>query len=271
MFDHSMAAGIVAAKVGDSPCGVVSILFLVAFGALIHYLVKKSQKEREAAGGVHRRSGGRSVAGNVLERSDSCRRLARELGLEFHPADPWNLPERYADFALFSVGHSRLASNVIAGDLGGSPVVLCDYECKVGEGLNEGERRFQVAVLELPIVAPLLEVLSEKGSGEIASWVGDKDLLFEDSEFNMRCHTRCEEPKFAYEIFHAGLVRYMLSCGRRPNLAMRGPVMILYFEGRGDVELFQHMLSVGRHVIESIQEDVRITRGPAADEGRPAQ
>jgi len=275
VFDHNLPAyilGSAGSSGGKDPACAWFVLIAVGFAVLIHlvrWLRKQGEDEQHTSVAPRRPLGRQAPGADVLERSDACRRFARERRAEFHPADPWDLPKKYADFPLFTVGLARQASNVIVADVGGSPVVLCDYEFKTSNDPDEAPRRFQVAVMELPIIAPPLEMQCEKPAAETASWAGDKDLLFENDEFNRRCRIGCGEPKFAYEIFHAALIRYLMSLGRRPNLAMLGQVMILYYDGRAGVDVFEQLMSVGRQVIESIQEDVLIRRAPAApDEGR---
>lgn len=79
------------------------------------------------------------------------RRLARqahERGLKFFPEDPYDVPRRYADFAVISSGHSPCANNVTAGGVGARPVRAFDFRCELGHGTRRTTRLCSVAVGE---------------------------------------------------------------------------------------------------------------------------
>jgi len=235
--------GLAAAVAGAIPCllfGAVAALIVVA----VIWGMKKARERREALA-----------------------RLAAEWGIRFYADDPWDLAARYGGFDLFNSGHSRRASNILAGDIGGRPVVMCDYQYKTGSGKNESTHTFQAAVLEMPIVAPRLQMRRENVLDRIAEWVGHGDLNFESEEFSRRYHVKCEEPKFAYDILHERLIEYLLGCGEAPTLAMSGPLMVLAFDGTGTADVFRRLLGIGEHIIGSIPDYVLTARGTAAAKG----
>jgi hypothetical protein len=266
-----MLAEILAAKVGNEPWFGCCMMVLLAVAVIVGLLVKKGQKALKAQAEARSRTPvRRPAAGQVVDRGQERRQAANQTanslgeGLEFHASDPWDLPEKYNDFDLFEAGHARQATNVMAGDFDGRPVILCDYEYKTGQGLAEAVHRCQVAVMELPIVAPRLEMRNQDDFAKIPSWAGHTNLLVANAEFNRRFHVRCEEPTFAFEIIHAGFIRYLLGCVRVPNMVMKGSVLLLTFDGRGDVDLVRQLLAFGQNVIGSLQESVLMTRGSGA-------
>ena len=97
------------------------------------------------------------------------RRLARQAhvsGLKFFPDDPYDVPRRYADFAVISSGHSPRANNVTAGSVGPGNVRLFDFRCELGHGTSRLTRRYSVAVAE-----------AEKNLDHLLMWHGeDADL-----------------------------------------------------------------------------------------------
>jgi hypothetical protein len=202
------------------------------------------------------------------ERREAMARLARELGFEYYPDDPWNLEDKYAMFELFGRGHSRGASNVICGEVDGRAVVAFDYRYTTGSGKNQSTHSCQALVMGLPIVAAGLRMRSESLFDRVASWVGYDDIDFESDEFSRRYHVACDDRRFAYDILHARLIDYLLGCGSVPNLEMQGPLMVL-FESQGDAANVRRLLAIGREIVASIPDYVRSARGigqPAGDE-----
>ena len=202
------------------------------------------------------------------QRREAMARLAAGLGFEYYPDDPWGLEDRYAMFELFGRGHSRQASNVLCGELDARAVVAFDYRYKTGSGKNESTHSCQVLVMGLPIVAAGLRMRTETVFDRVASWVGWDDIDFESDEFSRRYHVKCEDRRFAYDIFHARLIDYLLACGRAPNLEMKGTLMVL-FDSQGDVENVRRLIAIGREIVASIPEYVLKVRGigqPAGDQ-----
>ncbi len=104
--------------------------------------------------------------GKVLRR----RRLARdahESGMKFFPDDPYDVPRRYADFAVISSGHSPCANNVTAGRLGGRILRAFDFRCELGHGTRRLTRRYSVVVAETHQVQPSL-LMWHSGDADLA-------------------------------------------------------------------------------------------------------
>jgi len=202
------------------------------------------------------------------ERREAMARLAKELGFEYFPDDPWDLQDRYAMFELFGRGHSRRASNVICGEMDGRAVVAFDYRYTTGSGKNQSTHHCQGVVLGLPIVAAGLRMRSESLFDRVASWVGWDDIDFESDEFSRRYHVACDDRRFAYDIFHARLIEHLLACGDVPDLEMKGALVLLHDRQR-EAENVRRLLGIGREIVASIPDYVRSARGigqPAGDE-----
>jgi len=201
------------------------------------------------------------------ERREAMARLAARLGLRYYADDPWDMPSRYGHFDLFQHGHSKRASNILAGDLDGRSVVAFDYRYKTGSGKNETTHHYQGAVLETPIVAPRLRMRQESVLDRVASWVGYDDIDFESDEFSRRYHVKSEDRRFAYDILHARLIDYLLQCGTAPAMEMQGPLMLVYDSGHGSVANVQRLLVIGQEVIRSIPDYVLKARGAGPPPG----
>ena len=92
--------------------------------------------------------------------------LAHEKGRRFFRDDPYDIPRRYAGFALISCGHSPRANNVTDARLGGRPARTFDFRAELGHGARRQTRYFCVAVTEAPAVG-----------GEVLLWHdGDREF-----------------------------------------------------------------------------------------------
>lgn len=200
------------------------------------------------------------------QRREAMAALAAELGLAFYPDDPWDIPRRYGHFDLMGTGHARRAANVLSGRIDGRTVIAFDYRYKTGSGKNESTHSYQAVVLELPILAARLRLRRESVFDTIASWVGHDDIDFESDAFSRRYHVKCEQPKFAYDIFHTRLIEYLLACGTSPSIEMNGPLVMVY-ESPSGPEGIRRLITIGREIIRSIPGYVLNERGIAQPPG----
>jgi hypothetical protein len=225
--------------------GQCFIFVLVAAGivALIVYSVINARKRREAAA-----------------------RFAADLGFQYYPDDPFDIPSRYGQFELFGRGHSRSASNVICGQIDGRDVTLCDYRYTTGSGKNKTTHYYQAALQTMPILGARLEMRRESLFDRVASWVGHDDINFESAEFSRLYHVKCDDRKFAYDIFHARLIEYLLACGTAPTIEMSGPTLLVC-DTQGDLEKLRRLMAVGQEIIRSIPEYVLNQRGIGRQQG----
>lgn len=81
---------------------------------------------------------------------------AHRMELRFSPDDPFDVPRRYADFALVHCGHSPRASNVTYGRVGGCPVRAFDFRYEVGHGTRRSARHYSVIVVETDLSLPFV-------------------------------------------------------------------------------------------------------------------
>ncbi len=200
------------------------------------------------------------------KRREEMNRLAAELGFRYYPDDPWGLPTRYAGMDVFQQGHSRKASNILAGEMQGRSVLLFDYQYTTGSGKDETTTYYLVGLFEMPILAPRLWLRRESIFDAVASWFGHDDIGFESTEFSRRYHVKCEERKFAYDIFHARLIEYLLASGDTPAMEMNGPLMVLY-QGLKGIDQIRRLLTIGTEIIHGTPDYVLHERGVPATRG----
>jgi hypothetical protein len=83
-----------------------------------------------------------------VRRRDRLARAAHEAGLLFSAEDPFDVPRRYARFALVGGGHSGRAMHVTYGRLGGLPVRAFDFRYEIGHGTRRQGRHYAVVAVE---------------------------------------------------------------------------------------------------------------------------
>jgi len=190
------------------------------------------------------------------KRRQEMQALAQAWGFAYYADDPWDLPAWYSGLDLFTHGHSKKASNVLSGEVDGRTVVAFDYRYTTGSGKNRSTHHFQAVVYLLPIRAPRLRLRQENVLDRMASWVGWDDLDFESDEFSRRYHVACDDRRFAYDIFHARLIEYLLECRQSPDMEMNGLFLIVYDSGSGEVANFERLRTIGRTVVAMIPDYV---------------
>ena len=187
--------------------------------------------------------------------------LARKWGFDFYPSDPWDLPTWYCRLDLFNHGHSKKAENVMSGEVDGRTVVAFDYRYTTGSGKNSRTHHHQAVVFLLPIDAPAVRMRPENVLDRMASWVGWDDIDFESDEFSRRYHVSSEDRRFAYDLFHARLIDYLLRCGTSPHMETGGVFLLLYDKGRGQVQNVDRLIMIGQTVVAMIPDYVLKARG----------
>jgi len=92
-----------------------------------------------------------------LRQSRRTRALARAAhgsGFRFAQDDPFDLPQRYARFAVIGCGHSVRACNVMYGRVGGWAVRAFDLGFELGHGTRRIVRKCRATVLETDVSLP---------------------------------------------------------------------------------------------------------------------
>ncbi len=97
-----------------------------------------------------------------VRRRNRLARAAHEAGLLFSADDPFDVPRRYADFALVGAGHGGRATNVTYGRLGGLPIRAFDFRYEIGHGTRRHTRHYAVVVVEADAPLPTFSLWSSR-------------------------------------------------------------------------------------------------------------
>jgi hypothetical protein len=142
--------------------------------------------------------------------------------------DPFGIEARYGGFAALARGHSRAASNVFHGTRNGREAVCFDYKYVTGSGKNRHTHRLSGAIISLGVPTPRLCVRPEGFFDRIAEFVGMDDIDFESAEFSRTFHVTSDNRKFAFDVFHARAMEYMLRLPRRFTMELRGGQVMVH-------------------------------------------
>lgn len=153
------------------------------------------------------------------KRREALLALARELGWGFDPSKDYSHDDEFANFEIFRKGRSRAAYNTLSGqlDVGGRScdARMGDFRYKVTHGSGKNRRthtyRFSYLIVTLPYWGvPALLIRPEGVFDKIASAIGFDDIDFESEEFSRRFYVKSSDRRFAYDVIHARMMRFLL-------------------------------------------------------------
>ena len=124
-----------------------------------------------------------------LRRANRLARASHDMGMRFSSVDPFDIPRRYAEFALVGGGHSPQAHNVTYGRIEGRLARAFDFRYEIGHGTRRSTRRYSVVTVESdpPMPAVLLwdrsdvefaPLRARQACGSVGRWAlcGDEEF-----------------------------------------------------------------------------------------------
>jgi hypothetical protein len=154
--------------------------------------------------------------------------LAASWGFRWEGGDdPFGIAERYDRFGAIRRGSDRSASNVFHGTRNGRPVVCFDYQYETGSGDSSKTHRLSGAILDLGVHTPRLLVRPEGFMDKLAELVGLDDIDFESAEFSRTFYVTASRRKFAFDVFHARAMDYMLALPHRYSMEFDGGLVMV--------------------------------------------
>lgn len=161
-------------------------------------------------------------------RREALAAFAATWGFTWHGGkDPLAIEVRYGEFSALARGHSRGASNVFNGCRNGRQIVCFDYRYKTGTGKNQTAHSFSGAVIGMGYTFPHLLVRPENFLDKMAELVGMNDIDFESAEFSRNFFVKSENRKFAFDLFHARAMEYLLAQPAPYTMEFSGEEMLI--------------------------------------------
>ena len=153
--------------------------------------------------------------------------LAGSWGFSWYGEDPFDIAGKYKAFHAVSRGHSPRAYDVFAGDRHGHETTCFDYRYTTGSGKSQSTHHLSGALLRHGHPFPELLVRPENLLDKLAEFVGFDDINFESAEFSRTFYVKSKDRKFAFDLFHARAMEYMLAQPRRYALEFRGDTVLI--------------------------------------------
>ena len=115
------------------------------------------------------------------KRREGIQQLAGQLGIEYREELAPDDREVFAKFALASLGHNRVISNILIADSGEIRMVIFDYRYTVGSGKNKSTPKQTVVMAQSgELSVPTFQLSPESLFQKIAGLFGFSDINFED-------------------------------------------------------------------------------------------
>ena len=174
------------------------------------------------------------------KRREALAALARTRGLAFDPSTDASHDVRFARFAMFRKGRSRVAYNTISGtlDLGGRSLAVRTGDFRYRESRGSGKNRRTVTIRLSYLIAwnpfgsvPETIVRREGVFDRLKGMLGFDDIDFESVEFSRRFHVSSEDKRFAYDLIDSRMMEFLLRTAP-PAFELEGD-LICVSDGRG--------------------------------------
>jgi hypothetical protein len=175
--------------------GIVTVIIIILILVIVSYYNKQRQKAFE--------------------------RLAETLNFTFSAKGDQSTLDAMRCFHLFSQGHSRKISNVLAGKFNDIPVTVMDYRYVTGGGKSSHTWQQTVITIESPKLAlPVFILRPENLFDKIGSAFGKKDINFETAPlFSKRYMLRGDDEPSIRVRFNQWIIDYY---EQHPGLSTEG-------------------------------------------------
>lgn len=163
----------------------------------------------------------------AAKRREELFQLSVNLKLDFFHDDMIGAMVSHMQFRELSVGHSRKASNIMAGDFHGNKLTMFDYQYTTGSGKSKETHYLSFAVLDTCMGFSEMMIREEGLLDGLASAIGFDDIDFESEEFSRKFYVRAEDKKFAYDVIHPRMMQFLLA-NIGWNVHMLGSSILVY-------------------------------------------
>ena len=188
------------------PLIFVGFIALVIAGAIFSYHLKKKRREAFAL-------------------------VARQLGMEYWPQDPFGLLAE--PFALFQKGDGRGIENVIAGAYQTLDVKAFDYWYYDESTNSNGQTsktyyRFDCVIVPIDAACSPLTIDNENVLTRLADALSFHDIQFESEDFNRAFNVKSPDRKFANDFVDARMMQWLLQNGEGTAFEVMGDRLMCY-------------------------------------------
>ena len=148
-------------------------------------------------------------------RREAFQALAQRLGMRYQKKDP-SIAQRFEFLDKLRQGEDRYAFNILDGQFEEQPVMLFDFHYETHSTDSKGRREthdhyFSFFILFEEKIFPELRIYPENILSKLGQMLGYHDIDFESAEFSRAFTVRSKDKKFAYDICHTRMMRYLLA------------------------------------------------------------
>ncbi|HMO34636.1 MAG TPA: hypothetical protein PKA06_01205, partial [Gemmatales bacterium] len=170
--------------------------------------------------------------------------LAAETGGQLHLHDVYRFTSSQ-EYPLFRNGHSRKVQYLLECQKDNHSFIYFDYQYKTGSGKNQATHSLSGMMITMPIYGPALTLRCENFLDRIASFMGFDDINFELESFNRAFRVHCADKKFAYDVFHTGMMEFFLEHKQGLIMEWCGMKALFYFSParrfqKADIDYLTH-------------------------------
>ena len=194
------------------------------------------------------------------KRRERLKAWATTNGWTYAPSD-----RSLVDFSRmqpFGVGHSKRATDVLAGRYDGHSALSFTYRWTTGSGKNQTTQTAHVVGVVLPTYLPTVELTPEGLGARLAKLVGAQDIQFESEDFNRKFRVASSDPKVAHAIVHPRLMERMLRADADGcTWRIEGTWILSWATGPTDLDRLATRLGLLSAVVRSIPRHVWLDHG----------
>lgn len=163
----------------------------------------------------------------------------------------------------FDGGTESRAEIILRGTLNG--VQCASFTHIRASADNEGhklEEPFQVALVEIPVDLPFLELVPESVAQKFAKAFGGRDLDVESHEFNRQWRVVCGDPRYAHSVLHPRMIQRLLQPDALElTIRIEHGAILVWQGGRLATDSLARRLEVATGIARRIPEHVVRTYG----------
>ncbi len=157
--------------------------------------------------------------------------VARQLGMEYWPQDPFGLLAE--PFALFQKGDGRGIENVLAGAYQAVDVKAFDYWYYDESTNSKGQTsktyyRFDCVIVPIDAACSPLTIDNENVLTRLADALSFHDIEFESEDFNRAFNVKSPDKKFANDFVDARMMQWLLQNGKGTAFEIMGDRLMCY-------------------------------------------
>jgi hypothetical protein len=151
----------------------------------------------------------------AAKRQQELAAWAKRHGMRFNPDSVYHMDDRFPEFGCLSQGSNRYAYNVLEGEWAGRPFLGFDYHYETRSTNSKGQSQthhhdFSAVILTSDIPLKPLTICPAGFFDRVAAFFGYDDINFESAEFSRRFHVKAPDRKWAYDVFHARTIEFLL-------------------------------------------------------------